>query len=81
MARSDSLTAYVYRSDHAAIMRRRRAWFEPMNEAFLVLWWVPAGHRPDVPAALQRLGRLRAAGPTDQAFTFRNAFAAPQEAV
>jgi Domain of unknown function (DUF3291) len=27
-------------------MRRPREWFERMAEAYLVLWWVPRGHRP-----------------------------------
>ena len=42
----DSLRLFVFQSEHVAIMRRRREWFEKMDEAFLVLWWVPKGHRP-----------------------------------
>jgi len=42
----ESLNHYVYRSAHVEIMRRRREWFEKMRDAFVVLWWVPAGHRP-----------------------------------
>jgi len=42
-----------------------------------VLWWVPAGHVPDLTEAKQRLERLRAHGPTSDAFTFRQAFAPP----
>src|SRR4051812_12672798 len=41
----DALAAFVYRSDHRDIMRRRREWFEVM-EVFMCLWWVPAGHIP-----------------------------------
>ena len=43
----DALRKYVYHSAHVEVMRRRREWFEPMSEAFLVLWWVPRGHRPE----------------------------------
>lgn len=71
----ESLRQYVYHSAHAAIMRRRREWFERMSEAFLVLWWVPRGHRPDISEALARLELLRNGGPQPQAFTFRAAFA------
>jgi hypothetical protein len=49
-----------------------------MNEAFLVLWWVPSGHRPSVAEAILRLELLRAKGPTPEAFTFRNAFPPPE---
>jgi len=72
-----SLSAYVYRSEHVAIMRRRREWFEPMERAYLVLWWVPNGHRPSIDEAVARLETLRRKGPTSEAFTFRQAFAAP----
>jgi hypothetical protein len=73
----ESLNTYVYRSDHAGIMRRRREWFERMPEAFLVLWWVPKGHRPSVAEAIARLEVLRSNGPTAEAFTFRQAFPPP----
>src|SRR5437762_13128522 len=36
----ESLSKYVYSSAHVEIMRRRREWFEKMDQAFLVLWWV-----------------------------------------
>lgn len=73
----ESLNHYVYSSAHVELMRRRREWFERMAEAFLVLWWVPRGHRPSVDEAIARLGLLRARGPTAAAFTFRQAFPPP----
>jgi hypothetical protein len=73
----ESLSAYVYKSGHVEIMRRRREWFERMDQAFLVLWWIPRGHRPTVSEAIERLEMLRAKGPTAAAFTFRQPFAAP----
>lgn len=72
-----SLNAYVYTSEHVELMRRRREWFERMDEAFLVLWWVPAGHRPSIAEAVAKLECLRANGPTPDAFTFRKSFAPP----
>ncbi len=75
-----SLSEYVYRSAHAEILRRRREWFERMSEAYLVLWWVPQGHRPSIEEAMAKLERLRAHGPTPEAFTFRRAFPAPDAA-
>ena len=73
----ESLHRYVYGSAHVELMRRRREWFERMPEAFLVLWWVPEGHRPTVAEAIARLDILRAHGPTAQAFMFRQAFPPP----
>lgn len=73
----ESLSQYVYGSAHVETMRRRREWFERMSEAFLVLWWVPRGHRPGIEEAKARLELLRARGATPEAFTFRQAFAPP----
>lgn len=58
-------------------MRRRREWFEKMVQAFLVLWWIPAGTVPTVEQALARLAQLEALGPTPDAFTFRAWFPSP----
>jgi len=74
---ADSLNQYVYKSAHAEIMRRRQEWFERMREAHVVLWWVRRGHRPGVAEAIEKLELLRASGPTQEAFTFRQAFPAP----
>ena len=68
---AEALADFTYRSDHLAVMRRRREWFEGMAEAHLVLWWVPAGHAPDVEEAKERLDLLRRIGPSPEAFTFR----------
>lgn len=76
----ESLTKYVYGSAHVEIMRRRKEWFEGMREAYVVLWWVPRGHRPNVSEAIAKLELLRAKGPTKDAFTFRHAFLPPDAA-
>jgi len=73
----ESLRAYVYHSAHVEIMRRRREWFEKMDEAFLVLWWVPKGQLPSIDEAKARLELLRRKGPTAEAFTFRQSFPPP----
>lgn len=73
----ESLNQFVYRSGHAGIMRRRKEWFERMGEAFVVLWWVPLGHRPTVEEAVAKLELLRTAGASPAAFTFRKAFGPP----
>ncbi|MBG0841278.1 DUF3291 domain-containing protein [Ectopseudomonas toyotomiensis] len=72
-----SLSDYVYKSAHTEMLKRRREWFERVEQAHQVLWWVPAGHRPSVVEAAERLAHLREYGATAQAFTFRHAFTAP----
>jgi hypothetical protein len=76
----DALAGYVYGADHVAVMRRRREWAQRMEEAYLVLWWVPAARLPTIEEAKERLDRLRRDGPTPQAFTFKKRFS-PDEAV
>jgi hypothetical protein len=70
----ESLRDYVYRSDHAGVMRRRREWFERFEGVYVALWWVPAGHRPSVAEAVERLAHLEAHGPTARAFSFTQPF-------
>ena len=73
----DALRRFVFQSAHVEIMRRRAEWFVKMNEAFLVLWWVPKGHIPGIEEAKERLELLRRKGPTAEAFTFRQAYPPP----
>jgi hypothetical protein len=77
----DSLREYVFRSAHAAVMRRRREWFERFEGIYVALWWVPAGHRPSVAEAVSRIAHLEANGPTPHAFSFAEPFDAEGNAV
>ncbi|MDX5372578.1 MAG: DUF3291 domain-containing protein [Pseudomonadaceae bacterium] len=72
-----SLSDYVYKSAHTEMFKRRREWFAKVEQAHMVLWWVPAGHRPGVEEAVERLAHLREHGASAHAFSFRQAFAAP----
>src|SRR5262245_8357330 len=58
----EALEAFVRSADHAAMVRRRREWFERMRDAYLVLWWIPRGELPTPELALERLAHLRAHG-------------------
>ena len=72
-----SLHAFVYRTKHAQFFKRRAEWFVHSEQPTTVLWWVLAGHRPDISEAWARLQILRSDGPTDQAFTFQKRFDPP----
>jgi hypothetical protein len=70
----ESLRHYVYQTAHAELLRQRQAWFEKFAGSYTALWWVPAGHRPGMDEATQRLAHLEKHGPTQFAFTFKATF-------
>ena len=70
----ESLFAYVYKSDHIAVMAQRRKWFEKPSGAFMALWWLPAGTLPCIEEGLRRVALLDRNGPAAEAFTFKVAF-------
>ncbi|MEU6088080.1 DUF3291 domain-containing protein [Streptomyces sp. NPDC047085] len=76
----NALTAFMYQGQHRELLARRREWFERLEEAVTTLWWVPAGHRPTVAEAEERLLHLRAHGATPYAFTLRTSFPAQEAA-
>ena len=75
----DSLKQFVYRSTHVELLQDREAWFSKIVEAHQALWWVPAGHRPDIAEAISRLKFLRKKGETEKAFSFKKIFPPPSE--
>jgi hypothetical protein len=72
----EALAAFVYRTGHREVMRRRAEWFHKL-ELFMCLWWVPVGHIPTPEEGIARLEILRRRGPSAEAFTFREPFPAP----
>ncbi len=78
----EALKDYVFRSDHARFLRRRREWFAPMDDLpVLTMWWVPAGHLPTMAEAKERIEHLAEHGPTAHAFTFHPLFEPPATVV
>ena len=73
----EPLRHFVTRSGHGMYLRRRREWFEKASEPTLVLWWIEAGHTPDLHEAADRLARLRSEGPTPEAFDLITTFPVP----
>lgn len=73
----ESLKHFMYQSGHGIYLRRRRDWFAAVDEATSVCWWIPAGTVPDIATAYGQLEKLRANGPTPEAFPVGRPFAAP----
>ena len=70
----EDLRSFVYRGDHAEVLRQRGEWFEKLDAPVVALWWVPAGHKPSIDEAKKRIAHLQEHGPTPFAFTFRTPF-------
>jgi len=77
----EALHAYTYRTAHAEMYAGRRMWFADAKAVVgghaLAMWWVPAGERPTVADAKQRLQLITEHGPTERAFTFKKRFPIP----
>ncbi|MEO1265100.1 MAG: DUF3291 domain-containing protein [Pseudomonadota bacterium] len=65
---ADALQAYVFQTIHAQLYRKRANWFQPMDKPHFVMWWIPAGHRPTIAEAAERLTDLQDNGPSERAF-------------
>ncbi len=70
----DSLRDFAFRSAHREVLARRHDWFDVIDEAYSVLWWIAAGSIPTLDEAGERLERLRRDGPGAHAFTFGRTF-------
>ncbi len=71
----ENLREYVYRSQHSELLKQRKDWFAKFDGAFMALWWVAAGHIPNVDEAKDRLEHLRTQGDGPYAFSFKTTFA------
>ena len=69
--------SFIYRNQHAEMLRQRDKWFEHIEGFYIVLWWVPAGHIPEVEEGVERLEYLRQHGPSPYAFTFVEKYPSP----
>ena len=56
---------------HRQFYERRQDWFQVLGQMHFVMWWVPAGHKPTLAQALDRLEHLRRHGDSEQAFGWR----------
>jgi hypothetical protein len=70
-----ALERFVYQTIHKRFYARRAEWFEHFESAYLVMWWVPVGHRPSVEEAVARLEHLKQHGPGHHAFDWQTASA------
>lgn len=74
----EALEHFTYKTAHTKVMRDRKQWFHKMDTAYMVLWWIPAGHQPDLQEAKSKLEQLQQHGATPTAFTFQDRFPSPK---
>jgi hypothetical protein len=75
---AEHLKKFVFGVVHGRFYKRRALWFEAIAEQYLAMWNVPVGARPTLEDASQRLAHLRAHGPSDTAFGWKEAIGAPE---
>ena len=63
----EALERFVWKTVHSRFYGRRAEWFEHI-ETPLVLWHIPAGHKPAMAEGVERLEYLKAHGPSEYAF-------------
>jgi len=65
-----ALDDFVHRTVHAQFMARANNWFERLDTVQYVIWPIPAGTRPTLVEAKDRMDRLATDGPSPDAYDF-----------
>jgi hypothetical protein len=68
----EALEKFVWQTVHTRFYARKHEWFDKLGGTYFVLWHVPAGHRPSVHEAIERLEHLEAHGPSEHAFGWQD---------
>ncbi len=69
-----SLFEFTYSSDHVAVLKRKKEWFQKMTDMHMALWYVKIGHTPTPEEAKSRLLYLNKHGDTPHAFGFKASY-------
>ena len=68
----ESLEHFVWNTVHKQFYDRKGEWYDMGAVLRLAMWWVPAGHRPDMAEAMARFQHLEAHGDSDHAFGWKH---------
>ena len=63
-----SLENYVFKTVHVQIYKSRAEWFEKLEKAHMVFWWVPECYIPALSEAVDKLEFYQINGPSEKAF-------------
>ncbi|MEM8754981.1 MAG: DUF3291 domain-containing protein [Pseudomonadota bacterium] len=64
----DGLRRFTWSTLHKRFRLKTAEWFEPLGAAYLAIWPIAAGHRPNGAEALEMLDELRRFGTSDRVF-------------
>ena len=73
----ESLKHFVYKTTHVELIRARTQWFQSIESVHQAMWWVEAGHVPDLQEAKDRIEHLQLHGANQTAFTFAKPYPPP----
>ena len=65
---ANALEQFVWNTVHRRVYERKGEWFAPYGAPHFVMWPVPAGHRPSLAEAAERLAHLTSHGSSETAF-------------
>ena len=65
---AEALENFVWNTVHVKFYRRKPEWFDHIEDRYLVMWPVEAGHIPTLDEAFERLDHLKTHGSSDYAF-------------
>ncbi|MEM7058440.1 MAG: DUF3291 domain-containing protein [Pseudomonadota bacterium] len=64
----ESLYHFTWKTLHKRFRMRTAEWFEPQDQAYLAIWPIADGHRPNGVEAQAMLAKLRSEGPSQAVF-------------
>lgn len=67
-ASAEDLERFVWTTVHKRFYAKKAQWFSPLEGPQLAMWWIPAGARPTLADAAERLAYLAEHGPSAYAF-------------
>jgi hypothetical protein len=67
----EALKSFMFKTHHHDFLRRKKEWFNQMDNANYVLWWIEDGTIPSIDDAIVRLEHLRSYGDSPYAFSFK----------
>lgn len=70
----DALKSFMFKTHHVDFLKRKQEWFERLEQANHVLWWISKEHRPTLQEAQERLRYLRDNGESPYAFSFKRQY-------
>ena len=71
------LETFTYKTVHTRFLERREEWFQPVQDAYLALWWVESDRLPTAGEGQEKVAYLQMNGPSQMAFTFKERFPMP----